>query len=58
MIFTNRKLVFNFQIKMGNNNIKQTNQTNYLGVIIDSKLNWKPYLNYIKNKMVAGLSTN
>lgn len=54
LIITNRKITFNFQIKINSTHIKENNQSNYLGVIIDKKLNWKPYLNLIKNKLSNG----
>ena len=49
-----KKLSYNFNIKFGSKLIQQTDQITYLGVIIDSKLNWKPHLDSISNKISSG----
>ena len=55
IIKSNRKnLSYNFNIKFGSQIIQQTDQITYLGVIIDSKLNWKPHLDFISNKISSG----
>ena len=32
----------------------EVNETNFLGVIIDDKLNWKPHIRYICTKVAKG----
>ena len=54
LIITNKKYSFKFEIKMGNKIINQNTEANYLGTIIDQKLNWKPHINFIKNKLASG----
>ena len=39
------------QISIRNENMKQTNSINFLGIIIDNKLNWHEHIIYIKNKV-------
>ena len=41
----------NKQVYINGNNISNTNSTKFLGVIIDSKLNWCEHIQYIKNKI-------
>ena len=40
----------NFKILITNNIIDHTNNTIFLGVIIDNKMNWSAHIDYIKNK--------
>ena len=55
IIKNNRKTIdCNFNIKFGSQFIEKTDQIKYLGVIIDSKLNWKPHIDYIKKKISSG----
>ena len=46
---TRIKLNTNFQILNNNNIIYHTNNTKFLGVILDNKMNWSAHLHYIKN---------
>ena len=56
---TRIKLNTNFKILINNNTIDHTNNTKFLGVIIDNKLgviidnkiNWSAHIQYIKNKI-------
>ena len=41
----------NKQLYINGNNIINTKSTKFLGVIIDSKLNWCSHIQYIKNKI-------
>ena len=45
------KHITNFQIYISNNAIDRSINTKFLGVIIDSKLNWATHILYIKNKI-------
>ena len=55
IIKNNRKnFTYKFNIKFGQTPIQQTDKITYLGVIIDSKLNWKPHLDYISKKISSG----
>ena len=35
----------------GGNRISEVNETKFLGVIIDNKLNWSPHITYISKKI-------
>ena len=52
MIFTGKRLNHQFNIKLGDVNLKRVYQTKYLGVIIDSNLTWKPHLTNLRNKLI------
>lgn len=54
LIVTNRKITHKFDIKVSGRSITQTDQIKYLGVIIDSKLNWEPHIKQVKNKLSNG----
>ena len=49
------KVKFNFSIKIDNEAIMRVNSTKFLGVMIDSRLNWSCHINYIKNKISKGI---
>ena len=42
------------QISIDGHSVDETNHTKFLGVIIDSKLNWKNHILYITGKMPEG----
>ena len=48
-----RKLHGKFDLFIDNVKIKETMK--YLGVIIDSKLNWISHITYVKNKVAKGI---
>ena len=48
---TKIKHITNFKIYISNNAIYRSINTKFLGVIIDSKLNWATHILYIKNKI-------
>ena len=50
-----RKLHGNFDLCIDNVKIKETLTMKYLGVIIDSKLNWISHITYVKNKVAKGI---
>ena len=39
----------------GGNRISEVNETKFLGVIIDDKLNWSPHITYISKKIAKGI---
>ena len=51
MIFTrkNKIVLPNNKLRLGDNDIKIVDETNYLGVTFHKKLNWSPH---IKNKIL------
>ena len=51
---TRKNNLYKFNIKFGSQTIEQTEEIKYLGVIIDSNLNWKPHIKFIKNKVSSG----
>ena len=42
-------------VQIQGNIIDHVNATKFLGIIIDNKLNWSDYINYIKNKISKSL---
>ena len=51
MLFTNRLRKSNINISINNTAINMVQSTKFLGVIIDSKLNWKEHIDVIKKKL-------
>ena len=53
MIFTNNKLFreHDYNLTISNTDIKRTNQSKFLGVIINEKLNWNNHVAAIRQKM-------
>ena len=54
IIFTKKRIDFKFQIKMGEEVLQEVDETKYLGVILDKKLNWKSQLNIVQSKVSRG----
>ena len=50
-----RKCFGNTDLFIDNIKIKQTETMNYLGVIIDTKLNWISHMTFVKNKVAKGI---
>lgn len=50
MVISNSNKVYNPRIKMYGQEVPRTKEFKYLGVIIDSKLNWKPHIDYAISK--------
>ena len=51
MIFCKTKYKDNIQISIGNKLIDKVNETKFLGVIIDDKLNWQSHIKQIVTKL-------
>ena len=54
LIFSKRKRKFKLNIKINNYSLEEKQNTMYLGVIIDNKLNWQPHLCNLKNTLAKG----
>ena len=54
IIFTKKRLKFNFTINMDDQILEQVNQVKYLGVTLDKNLNWKKLLETVKSKVSRG----
>ena len=52
---TRAKHITNFKININNNVIDRSMNIKFLGVIIDSKLNWAAHILYIKNKIAKSI---
>ena len=50
-----RKFKNNIELVINDIKIRETKSTKYLGVIIDSKLNWIDHITYVKNKVAKGI---
>jgi hypothetical protein len=55
MIFSNRQVNYNDNIKMNNEIIENVNSSKFLGVILDNKLCWSEHIAYIKGKISRNL---
>ena len=52
MVFSNKNASKpDLQISIDGHSIDETDRTKFLGVIIDSKLNWKNHISYITGKL-------
>ena len=53
IVFTQKPSIarHNFEIKLNNIPIDRVHQTKFLGIIIDSNLNWRHHISHIKNKI-------
>ena len=54
MITTNKKINYNFNIKIDNHPILEAQEVKYLGVTIDKKLTWKSHLSNVVTKVSRG----
>ena len=50
-----RKFKNNIELVINDKKIRETKSIKYLGVIIDSKLNWIDHITYVKNKVAKGI---
>ena len=55
MIFSNKRLPIDMNIKIDGNKIDSVEQTKFLGVIIDKQLNWKKHITHITGKVARGI---
>ena len=56
MVFSNKNASKpDLQISIDGHSIEETDHTKFLGVIIDSKLNWKNHISYITGKIARGI---
>ena len=53
LIFNNTQQSFKFNITLNGKKLEQTNNTKYLGIIIDDKLNWKSHIQKLKSKLAS-----
>ena len=51
IIFGNKMINTEIHLTINNIQIEQTNNTKFLGIIIDNKLTWKPYIDTLKRKL-------
>lgn len=55
-MFGNHNAMSDQSISIDGTQVKIVNETKFLGVIIDSKLSWKPHVRHIKTKISKSLS--
>ena len=56
MIFTTKRKIIEFlDIKIDGTNIERVDDTKFLGVYIDEKLNWKKHISYLSGKVSRGM---
>lgn len=51
IVFGNRKINADVQLKINEAEIERVNENTFLGAMIGHKLNWKSHINYIKSKI-------
>ena len=51
MIFSNKNINNSVKLTIDNVEIERVYENKFLGIIIDSKLNWKPHVKHIKSKL-------
>ena len=49
------KPVFDIQLQINDQHIKEDIKTKFLGVFLDNKLTWAYHIQYIKNKIAKGI---
>ncbi len=57
MLFGNRMLNKEINIKIRNVNIERVRVTKFLGVFIDDLLNWKAHIKYVQSKLSKSTAT-
>ena len=57
MVFKPRqkRSICNIQISIGNQNIVEVKETNFLGVILDENLNWKSEISHVASKVAKSI---
>ena len=50
-----RRIAHKLNLNISNMSVKSDNQVKYLGLILDSNLNWKPYLHELSKKISRGI---
>lgn len=56
IVFGDRKNLDQTQIRINNIEIQRVNINNFLGVIMDDKISWKPHINHIKSKISKSIA--
>ena len=56
VVFTNKRIPDYLPIKIDNKCVSRVYSTKFLGVIIDSKLNWKEHIGYVISKLLKSVS--
>ena len=51
MVFSKKKINYNYIIKIDDKVINRVNKTKFLGVFIDENLTWKEHVKYITTKL-------
>ena len=54
MVFTRTQRQIGFNIKIDGHSIAEVQDTKFLGVYIDNKLNWKKDISYLASKISKG----
>ena len=56
MVFSKKKINYNFIIKIDDKVINRVNKTKFLGVFIDENLTWKEHVKYITTKLSKSIA--
>uniref|UniRef100_A0A3Q3ITX2 Reverse transcriptase domain-containing protein n=1 Tax=Monopterus albus TaxID=43700 RepID=A0A3Q3ITX2_MONAL len=56
MVFGNRRLDNELQLKSGGANIERVHEIKFLGVIVDDKFSWKSHIRYVQHKIAKNIS--
>ena len=55
MIFTNKTVVVDASIQINSIVLERVESTKFLGVYLDTKLDWKKHISYVKSKIARGV---
>ena len=55
ILFTNRRINFDFAIKIGTTPLKRKSEVTYLGVQLDEKMSWNPHIHRIQRKLSSAV---
>ena len=56
MLFSLKRNIPKLSIKINNSELEEVSETNFLGVQIDNKLNWKAHITHICNKISKSIA--
>ncbi|CAL4165536.1 unnamed protein product, partial [Meganyctiphanes norvegica] len=56
MLFTLKRGNYSLEVNVGETMLEEKSVTNFLGIVIDNKLNWKPHITHLCNKISKSIA--